>query len=188
MGSPLPTSPATTWCTGSGTRRRSRRGSPATACSAAPVSSPRRASRPSSITARAPGRNQLAFALDDDLEKWTKPCPDRAQGRPTGKQPQMRSLGSRLLAERRHVLRHQRRRQPEPDEVFGPEELDVPRAASARRLSGEYRHGQGRRHLLRQHVQDRQEMDAAVHQPPVWAAATTWATSRTRSICPSSRR
>ena len=45
------------------------------------------------------GRNQIAFALDDNLEKWTKPIADRALGRLRRKAGD-ESLGSRLLAER----------------------------------------------------------------------------------------
>ena len=131
MGSPLPTSPATTWCIGSGTRRRCTRRSRATACSAARASLPRKVSLPSSITARGPAETSW-------LSPWTtiwKSGPDPLPIVPrdaSGQEPKMRHWDPDCWLNGETYYAHQRRRQPQPDEVFRSQGLEIPWAASAR--------------------------------------------------------
>ena len=109
-------------------------------------------------------KNQIAFAVDDELEKWTKPEPIIPTDS-SGKVVQMRSWDPDCWLNHGVYYATSGGSNPSLMKSSDLKTLAIPRAAAARRLSRDDRHAQGRRHFLWQYVQDRQEMDVALHQP-----------------------
>ena len=140
------------------------------------------------------GRNQIAFALDDNLEQWTKPEPIIPKDA-AGQEAKMSNWDPDcwLKGDTYYALSGG----GNPSLMKSPDLKDWRFLGPLlqRRLSGRPRHAQGGGHFLRQHVQDpetrlqRNLLWVGRLRDPCWAvspaAMSPWRTSSTNASYPS---
>ena len=131
---------------------------------------------------QASQRNHIALAKDRTLSAWEKPFPVKPKISRWSRCGNA-SLGSRLLPDWRHLLRHLRRQTPTPQQVTRFAALELCWRFSETRIAG---FSNWRRYFLPQFFPSRRQVDFAVYQPSVSGAATTLAigTWRTSSSFP----